>query len=157
MVRIVLGLVLMILLASCNEEVRDIDFDKAQFEANREIWRSQGILNYEFTYSLCCDEPIEFVITVRNDQVTEVQGPGISDPDDPNAPNPITINQLFDEIELLATNPGDPSVTPSFYLLGIDITYDSQYLFPSDVTFNYHNPDERALNFSWSIESFAPE
>lgn len=158
MTRGVVWIIVLGVLASCGgEEALDIQFDRGEFETNREIWRSQDIVNYSFNFIVCCDEPIEFTIRVVNDKVVETIGPGVLDPDTPNAITPSTINEFYDEIELLANNPGDPSITPNFYLLGIDIIYDPQHKFPSDVTFNFHNPDQRGSNFSWSIESFVPE
>jgi len=69
----------------------------------------------------------------------------------------LTIDQRYVEIDLFSKNPGDPEMSPGFFLLGIDISYNSQFNFPSSVMFNYHNTKGVTGNFSWTIDTFTQD
>jgi len=154
MVRFVVGLALVILFGSCNEGILDIEFDKAEFEANRAQWEALNINDYTFRFNSCCQQSFTYEITVVSNIV--VKAIVLSDNSEIDLSNQVvaSIDELFNEIELLSLNPGDPEVNPDFYLLSIDIDYHSQFKYPVNATFNYHDPNQRGGNNSWTLDSF---
>ncbi|MBI9059048.1 MAG: hypothetical protein JEZ01_14885 [Labilibaculum sp.] len=132
-----------IVFVSCDKENNTVDFDKEEFQANRDQWNSLNLQDYSYEYSnsgysfsgIASHSKIE-IVDGEVEKIEALVENGIQDADN------YLINDLFEEIAAKYPTIGRKDNSSEVYLEDIRVKYDETYHFPTEVYYIYHIPED---------------
>ncbi|MBD2252157.1 DUF6174 domain-containing protein [Nostoc parmelioides] len=115
---------------------------KKQLAVAQKNWLKQGILHYKITINYLSPNKCQQEVEIKNETVVAIKKNTCT-----TIP-PLTITEMFKEIELLATGKEcGPNGCACDGTIGVDATYDDQFGYPRRVAIKLQ-PEKRWLHFN---------
>ena len=136
-----------------NDSCRKVKFDLEEFNSNRDKWEALNLQDYSYEYSnsgysftgIASHISVQIINGEEAEVIALVEN-GIQDADQ------YLIDDLFEQIFSRFPTDGLADVSSSTYLKEINVVYDENYYFPSEVHYLYYIPKD--MVGIWNMDHF---